>query len=886
MNIVNRLTLRCLKRNKRRTAVTIIGIALSVTMLTAISTILFSCMDLMQREVIAKEGEWHASLSGVPADQVARLEQREHVKSVLLTREPGYAQFPESTNPNKPYFFVREYNTPAFAHLGVRLVQGRLPEKEGEAVITRDALDAFPNGAVRQIGDTFTLTTGYRTAAPEGKDDKQAEEGRRLSRNDYYYVGASKEAFHPQGKRTYTLTGIIEPCYRDDMEQTYGAAYHLIGYCDAATLAAQGEAANPMLVFAPLNLSVYQEVETLAQQTGAQDYQVHRSLLQMYGLTSRGGMQATLYLFVGVLLLVVLVGSSALIYNAFSISVAERSQSLGMLASVGATRRQKRRSVYFEGLILGAIALPVGLLAGIGGIGVTLHFVGPLMTKLADLTQEIRLIVSPISVLAVIALSVLVIFVSVRKPARMASRTMPIDAIRQVREVKLRGKDVKTSRVSRRLFGIAGEIALKNLKRNRRRYRTTVFSLTISVVLFLTISYGIQIAVQAYGGETGADSYDMMIQANGKQLREQVFGKILKEKSITRYTLIDTMDANTWLPREQIQNSFLEMENMEEHNGQYQVPVSILTLDEQSFQSYLADIGQDERKFDAQNNRAVLVNRQIWRGRDVKTDESVSRVIDLLRLRKGETIVLHGRGSQGKTDTLGGLTVAAVTDQNPFAVREASGVIFVVPERTGQAMRAAFAQKAPAETRSYYQASDPVLYFNTTDHRAVSELADSFNVQGFQDRVMIGDNAVEREEAENMITVISVFAGGFIALITLICVANMFNTISTSIALRRREFAMLKSVGMTPKGFRRMIRYESLFYALKTLGYGLPVSLILMGVLQAILGSIFEIPFRMPWVSLLCAVAGVIAVVGLTMLYSSAKLKKDTIIDTLKDETF
>ena len=556
-----------------------------------------------------------------------------------------------------------------------------------------------------------------------------------------------------------------------------------------------------------------------------------------------------------------------------------------MLASVGATRRQKRRSVYFEGLILGAIAIPVGLLAGIGGIGVTLHFVGPMISQVADLTQEVRLVVSPASVLAAVGLSILVIFLSVRKPARMASRMMPIDAIRQTREIRLRGKDVRTSRLTRKWFGFEGEIALKNLKRNRGRYRTTVFSLTISVVLFLTISFGLQIAVQAYGQETKADSFDIMVQTYDEQVREQLFEKILKEESVTRYTLIDSMGANAYLPREKIQESFLEMEEMEEKNGQYLVPVSILMLDEQSFRAYLSEIGEKESDFDSREYRAILVNRQMWHGRDDKTNESVTKVIDLLRLRAGESITLQAVDDEDKTCTLlGSLTVAAVTDQNPFAVDEASGVIFVVPEHTGLAMRADFANRVQQEQREYYQGSYPALYLNTTDHQAISELAESFNITGFQERVMLVDHAVEREKAQNMITVISVFSGGFIALITLICLANMFNTISTSVALRRREFAMLKSVGMTPKGFRKMIRYESLFYALKTLLYGLPVSFALMGLLQAILGRNFEIPFRMPWIPLLGAVAGVFAIVGLTMLYSGSKLKGDHIIDTLKDE--
>lgn len=882
MNIVNRLTLRCLKMNKRRTAVTIIGIALSVTMLTALSTILFSCMDLMQREVIAREGEWHAALSGVPADQMDRLEEGKNVESVLLTREIGFAQFPESTNPNKPYFYIREYNAPAFSHLGVKLTQGRLPERAGEAVITKDVLSALPSGEAYRPGDTITLTTGYRTAMVQLRNGEEQEE-QRLSRTNFYN---SEETFHAESKRTYTITGIIEPYYQDEMEQTYGAAYHLIGYCDAASFAAGGEKTEPMLVFHPLNRSIYQETATLAQQVGAEDYHFHRSLLQMYGLTSRGSIQVTLYLFVGVLALIVLIGSSALIYNAFSISVAERSQYLGMLASVGATRRQKRRSVYFEGLVLGAVSIPVGLLAGIGGIGVTLHFVGPMISQVAELTRAVRLVVSPASVLAAVALSVVVIFLSVRKPARMASRMMPIDAIRQTREVRLRGKDVRTSRITRKCFGFAGEIALKNLKRNRRRYRTTVFSLTISVVLFLTVSFGLQLAVQAYGRETKVDSYDMMIQAHGAQAREQLYGKVLQEKSITRYTVIDSLGVRTYLPREKIQESFLKMEEIKEKNGRYLVPVSILALDEQSFQAYLSEIGEKESLFDSNEYRAVLVNRQMWHGRDEKTGESVAKVIDLLKLREGESIALQDVDYESKTDTLlGSLTVAAVTDQNPFAVEEMSGVIFVVPERTGQAMRADFAERVQKEQREYYQSPYPSIYLNTTDHRAISELVESCNTVGFQDQVTLIDNAVEKEQAQNMITLISVFAGGFIALITLICAANMLNTISTSVALRRREFAMLKSAGMTPKSFGRMIRYESLFYAIKTLLYGLPVSFVLMGLLQKILGSSFEISFRFPWIPLLCAVVGVLAIVGVTMLYASSKLKKDQIIDALKDDT-
>ena len=205
MNIVNRLTLRCLRLNKRRTLVTIIGIILSVAMLTAISTIFFSFMDLMQRDTIAKSGEWHASLNGVEPEKLAQAEQAENVKAVLLTRNIGFTKFIESKNPDKPFFYIEEYNTPAFTHLNQTLASGRLPQRAGEAAISQDALNA---GARLQIGDTVTFQLGYRIGDPGGSGSEK-----RLSTGDYPVRntdGSLAERFEPRGERTYTITGILK----------------------------------------------------------------------------------------------------------------------------------------------------------------------------------------------------------------------------------------------------------------------------------------------------------------------------------------------------------------------------------------------------------------------------------------------------------------------------------------------------------------------------------------------------------------------------------------------------------------------------------------------------------------------------------------------------
>jgi putative ABC transport system permease protein len=142
-----------------------------------------------------------------------------------------------------------------------------------------------------------------------------------------------------------------------------------------------------------------------------------------------------------------------------------------------------------------------------------------------------------------------------------------------------------------------------------------------------------------------------------------------------------------------------------------------------------------------------------------------------------------------------------------------------------------------------------------------------------------------RQQDEQLLMLISVFTYGFILLITAISVANIFNTISTSISLRKREFAMLKSIGMTPKGFNKMINYESIFYGIKSLLYGLPCSIVVMILIHRSLMNSFDYPFQLPWMSLMFVIVAVFVIVGSAMIYAGSKVKRDNIIDAIKQES-
>jgi putative ABC transport system permease protein len=115
-------------------------------------------------------------------------------------------------------------------------------------------------------------------------------------------------------------------------------------------------------------------------------------------------------------------------------------------------------------------------------------------------------------------------------------------------------------------------------------------------------------------------------------------------------------------------------------------------------------------------------------------------------------------------------------------------------------------------------------------------------------------------------------------------VTNIVNTLDTNIKLRRREIAMLKSVGLTPGGFRRMLRYESLFYGLTALLCGLPLGIALSVLIYYQFDGVSTFAFSLPWGAIAACIAGVLAIVFATMMISGAMIRDDNIVDTIKEE--
>jgi putative ABC transport system permease protein len=872
VNILNTLTRRSLKLNRKRTIVTIIGIILSAAMICATITIAVSFQDLFVQQAKQTDGNFHATFYDVIPEQIKYITGNAYTETAMLSRNLGFARFDQSTKEYRPYFFIKEYDATALRHMPIRLTAGRYPEKAGEVLLSEEAVAS--GGEAYRIGETIAFDLGERID-PEGQPlpaDHPFEES---------------EQFVTTATRAYTITGFIAKPHFENFSSIPG--FTVVAYLDPGALSAD-EAVN-VSILGKNPRRIYERVPEMAAGAGGLDYGYNNELLKYLGISKNDQAVAMINSVAAIVILLIAVGSVTVIYNAFAISVSERKKQFGLLASTGATPGQIRRAVFFEGALLGLIGIPLGLLSGIGGIGVTLSVVNRLM--IGSMYSEdiaLRLIVSPVTVLATVAFVALIIFISAYLPAKRAAATSPIEAIRLSADIEIKGKTVKTSRLTRRLFGIEGELALKNLKRNRRRYRTTVLSLFISIVLFISFSTFINYAFTGAGLYYQDIPYDFSVSIHDLSPEEQkeLYEQIAALDGVERCAVIREVYTESWLERDQfgpyLQKNFIDQEFFPvDEEGRYKFMFYLVAVGEDEFNTYAAANGLAAEAFkDTECFRGILINKNVLQ------QEATVAEYDPLQVKAGEKLALAGilMDQDDPEITPPGFTmeIGAVTANYPLGVSSAvfGAVNLIVSEELFEAINLVMQEKS--EHLMYDHHDHMQLYLCTGNSAGLADQIRTICENHTDGHIYIFDVEASQQEMRRSKTVIAIFLYGFITLITLIGVTNIFNTISTNVALRRREFAMLKSVGLTPRGFNRMINYESIFYGLKALLYGLPVSVLISMWMYNGFGNMFKFAFFLPWEEILVCVAGVFVIVFITMLHAGSKLKHDNIIDALKEE--
>lgn len=462
MNIFNKVALQGLKKNRTRTLVTIVGVILSAAMVTAVTTFGVSLLNYLINGSISKYGDWHAAFLDVDSSFIREQAVNDKLAATAVFDNIGYAGLDGGQNPDKPYLFIAGFTDDTFAALPITLLSGRLPENSGEILISSKV--ASDGGVSFKVGDTFSLSVGNRM-----------DGDRKLSQGDPYAAG--RETFVPQAEKTYTVVGT---CRRPDYEEASAPGYTLITKADDRI------ETDSFSLF--VTLKNPRQVRAYVNSTGNHAYVLNDNVLRFMGISDDNLFNMFMYSMGGIVIAIIMLGSIFLIYNSFNMSLNERTQQFGILSSVGATAKQLRNSVLFEGFCIGMIGIPIGIAVGIISIGLVISVISKNFASILFRDVPLTLTLSAPALIAAAAVSLLTILISAYIPARKAANTPVMECIRQTNEVKIESKTVKTSRLSMRIYGLEGTLALKNFKRNKKRYRSIILSLVLSIVLFISTS--------------------------------------------------------------------------------------------------------------------------------------------------------------------------------------------------------------------------------------------------------------------------------------------------------------------------------------------------------------------------------------------------------------
>ncbi len=878
MNIMNKLTLRGLKKNRTRTIVTIIGIILSAAMFTGVTTLISSFQNFFVKSSIVQEGYWHTAVNNISYEDSERLKNMDEISETAVTRPIGYSVLEGGRNEYKPYLYLMELSNEAFGALPIHITKGRLPQNENEVVISEHIKS---NGGVDiQVGDTLDLNIGQRVL----------NDGTTLTQSNEFAMvdDETAEKLNISETRSFTVVGVMNRLsYK--LERSSAPGYTIVTSRDFSAMSTEEKVEDKDLsvFFLANNHRKIYEIQSKVRETlnvGSENLVENSELLRYMGVSNNDSFNSVLYGLGAILIALIMVGSISLIYNSFSISVSERTKQFGLLSSVGATAKQLRHSVFFEALVLALIGIPLGVMAGILGISVTLYFVDSIMETMAYSANYVPLTLS-VSVPSIIvaALTALItILISARIPAKRSAKVSAVEAIRQSADIKLKAKQVKTSWLTRKLFGIEGDLALKNIKRNNKQYRSTVISLFISVVLFVSASAFSMYLRDSVTNVYVAKDYDLYSYVSGQDKNEETTKKVYADirglDSVKQGSSVTTVYYGSYVSKENANESYYEgmVDRGYQEDGE-DIPMSVVVraFDHKTFMEYIKGLGLDESQFtDLGQVTGIVIDNQHYYDYEAKKFINTSFFKD----RSADSILLEHQGYDDHDEKLNSIEVkiAAFADTAPFGsddYADGGSILFIVNEETSQSL---FSNVKDSWIGQF-------MYFAVDDpFKAETEINEILNDVGLPEVVNIQQIV---QDTKNVVTIISVFSYGFIILISLITIANVFNTISTNVNLRRREFAMLKSVGMTDRSFTKMLNFECVFYGMKGLMYGLPVAIFVTYLIYRSINEGVEMSFYLPANGILISVFSVFIVVFISMMYSMSKIRNENILDALRNET-
>ena len=872
MDLLNKLTIKSLKLNKKRTIVTIIGIMLSVALITAVATMYSSAIKSLINFKTYRNGNFHIAFYDENEKEIYKIEKKKCVEELYLTSNIGYAKLNNSKNEYKPYAYIKAFTNDALENLSIKLIDGRLPKDENEIVIPNHLKT---NGRIDlKIGDEITLDVGKRI------NEEQAE------LNQYNpFIKEVKEEIVETTTKTYKIVGIIErPAYNIENYEAPGYTFityldkeRINGYVDVyAKFNKYGSknylnvAANILEVDEEIFVKGYthnftesekKEYDKYAEELSKAKYQynINGYLIMLENNPLDENTTGGLGYAALIVCIIIVITSVFCIKNSFDISITEKIKQYGMLRSIGATKKQIKRNVYYEGTILGIIGIPLGIGLGLIASYILIIVSNIFLKEMLNVNTGLKLVlsISWFSIVVAIILGIITIYLSAIRSARKASIVSPINSIRNSADIKVKSKKIKSPKIINKLFGIGGEISYKNFKRNKKKYRTTVISIVVSVAVFIGLSYFISEAFNSVKMDIKTYDYNLALNVYSEE-KEDKFMNTLNLKNIENYAIYKYNYLNLKNPK--YNEDYIVQNHLDKNYINKDVVINILSIGDYQYKKYLSELNLD---YDEYQNKAILISNKIELEKyDEKTGKNKLIYVTEYDYKNGDVLSLYNDYSKENID----IEIGSITDKKPFG-EEFMNVYLLVSDKMFNEIK-----RENKRFTMYYLSNNP------------DKLQDDIDEMLQGEDYYLNNINEQAKMMNNLFTLVAIFLYGFIIVISLIGITNIFNTITTNMNLRKQEFAMLKSIGMTSKEFKKMIRLESVFIGAKSLLFGIPIGIGISYLIYHFMIEESNLPFDLPILAIIISIIVVYLLITILMKYSMNKINKENTIETIRNE--
>lgn len=838
MSVINSFVYKNIKLNYKRSIATIIGILLSVSLVCCIGSFVSSYYATSLNETISTDGYFHVKLSNLDNEQLITAQNNIKFNSTTVNNI-GYGYI-DSTNSGKPYVQIQSLESvDAFDEFKLELVEGRFATNSNEIVMSKHLISNGGNDSIK-VGDVITLEVGQRMILDGDERYDLSPNNPFISDEIYTELLVDVKSYE------FTVVGLVErPGYLFEGYSDPGYSFITVGL-DSNSHNLYMAAKSTKDIKNDICMLLGVEAKDLYYSEALYEFQLNNSLISMQNIDLANGTIVTLLSASLFVVCIIVFVSVYCIKNSFSISYSEKAKMMSMLKSIGCTKRQIRSILFKEANVLSIIAIPLGVFSGILASYILVQFLNYVLVKYIDTT--ILFYVNWYVIMGTAIVGYLTVLLSVLNVARLASKVTPIENIKNSDQIKINPKKLKTPKIISKLFGMGGELAYKNMKRSKKKYRTTVYSIATCIFVFICMNSFVVIMEQSTVSYYESRGYNVeVINYSESDLYNTDFMELIKDEEYSLsyfrnelYYKVDEVNIN--------------IENEQD------MTCGIVLLKDDFFDEYLSTLGLEQGNVilndTIRNDDKKFVKATKYNNLDTFESSMVynDAINELISFNFNEKIDL--------------VTKILPQGMSPYEMYSPKLIIRYDYFIDNYNFFDCYYETFCIQSDNANEIVESLV--NYIDNNNI----DSAYVNNYQEMIDSNNDAI---------LLISVFLYGFIAVISLIGVTNIFNTIHSNITLRKREFASLKSIGMSSKEFNHMMNLETLFYCSKALVIGIVTGLVGNYIFNQILNDTFYLEFYLPTNAIVISIISVLILVYVIMRYSLKMIQKDSIIDTIRN---